>query len=344
MPAITHRSADTRRLILRPGVHVLRRDAGHLQVGLDPGHALVLPDDAGVRALLAEVADPAAALGDKHDPAVRHRLLESELLVDADMLLPLMPHRPHEAQGDHPARAAVAAVAAQHGDAAGRALRARRDSVVEVVTAGAAEVAGVADSVTSLLTRAGVASRSASAPSPSGRRAGTVPRQATGPDRAARLVGLVVAVGEPSRELVDPWIRDGVPHLVLRLVEGHAVVGPFVEPGRTACLRCLDAHHTDVDPAWPLLVTQYASAVTRVRDDTVPEPVDPMLAAIAAAWGARELVSHAEGRRPATASATVRLDPHLTALETQGWPRHPACGCSWGEQFSASTVPAWHHP
>jgi bacteriocin biosynthesis cyclodehydratase domain-containing protein len=310
---------------------VLRRDAGHVQVGLDPGHALVLPDSAEVRALLAAVTDPAATLGGEHDPAVRRRLLESGLVVDADTLLPLMPHRPQAAPGGaRPSRSAVAAVAAQEGDAAGRALLARRDCVVEVLTAGAAEVTRVADSLTSLLTQAGVASRSGSAPSPVARRAGTVPRQATGPGRETQLVGLVVAVGEPSRELVDPWVRDGVPHLVLRLVEGHAVVGPFVEPGRTACLRCLDAHHTDVDPAWPLLVTQYASAVARVRDDTVPEPVDPLLAAIAAAWGARELVSHVEGRRPATASATVRLDPHLTALESQGWPRHPACGCSWG--------------
>jgi hypothetical protein len=76
-------------------------------------------------------------------------------------------------------------------------------------------------------------------------------------------------------------------------------------------------------------VTQYASAVAHEREDTVPEPVDPLLATLACAWAARELVSFAEGRRPATASTTVRLDPHLTALETQQWPRHPACGCAW---------------
>jgi bacteriocin biosynthesis cyclodehydratase domain-containing protein len=140
---------------------------------------------------------------------------------------------------------------------------------------------------------------------------------------------VLVAVGEPAREATDAWMRDGVPHLVLRLTEGHAVVGPFVRPAETACLRCIDAHHTDVDPSWPLLVAQYATAVTREREDTVPEPVDTVLATLAAAWAACEIVSHAEGREPATTSATIRLDPHLTALETQAWPRHPACGCSW---------------
>jgi bacteriocin biosynthesis cyclodehydratase domain-containing protein len=125
-------------------------------------------------------------------------------------------------------------------------------------------------------------------------------------------------------------MRLGTPHLLLRLTEGRAVLGPFVRPGETACLRCVDAHHTDVDPAWPLLVAQYATAVARPRDDTVPEPVDPLLATLAGAWAARELVSLAEGRLPVTTSATVRLDPLVTALETQRWPRHPACGCTWG--------------
>jgi bacteriocin biosynthesis cyclodehydratase domain-containing protein len=123
-------------------------------------------------------------------------------------------------------------------------------------------------------------------------------------------------------------MRAGAPHLVLRLSEGSAVVGPFVRPGETACLRCVDAHHTDADPTWPLLVAQHASAVVRPRDDTVPEPVDSLLAALAAAWAAREVVSHAEGRSPATMATTIRLDPRLTALETHSWPRHPACGCS----------------
>jgi bacteriocin biosynthesis cyclodehydratase domain-containing protein len=124
-------------------------------------------------------------------------------------------------------------------------------------------------------------------------------------------------------------MRAGLPHLLLRLVEGHAVVGPFVLPGETACLRCIDAHHADVDPSWPLLVAQYASAVARDREDAVPEPVDPLLAGLTAAWAAREVVSHVEGRRVSTTSATIRLDPHLTALETRAWPRHPECGCSW---------------
>ena len=72
-------------------------------------------------------------------------------------------------------------------------------------------------------------------------------------------------------------------------------------------------------------------AAARSRDDTVPEPVDTLLATLAGAWAGRELVSYAEGRVPATTGATLRLDPQLTALETHRWPRHAACGCAWGE-------------
>lgn len=140
---------------------------------------------------------------------------------------------------------------------------------------------------------------------------------------------LVVGVGEPDRALVDPWVRDAVPHLVLRLTEGVAVVGPFVVPGRTACLRCVDAHHAAADPRWPLLVAQQAVLTSRPRDDALPEPVDPALAAVALGWAVRDLVSHGEDRPPATWSSTLRLPPELVDAEAVAWLRHPECGCWW---------------
>ncbi len=107
------------------------------------------------------------------------------------------------------------------------------------------------------------------------------------------------------------------------------MVGPFVVPGRTACLRCLDAHHTDADPAWPLLVRQYAAACSRDRADGAPEPVDPLLATLALAWAARDLAAYVDGGRPSTWSTTVTLHPRPDEVESQAWLRHPACSCSW---------------
>ena len=151
------------------------------------------------------------------------------------------------------------------------------------------------------------------------------------PTAAGAGVMLVAGVGEPDRDLLDPYVRDGVPHLVVRLTESDAVVGPFVVPGRTACLRCVDAHHAEADVRWPLLVAQQAARTSRLRDDAVPEPVDPALAHLALAWAARDLFSHAAGRLPASWSATIRLPPDLAEAEAVAWLRHPECGCWWNE-------------
>jgi bacteriocin biosynthesis cyclodehydratase domain-containing protein len=152
----------------------------------------------------------------------------------------------------------------------------------------------------------------------------TTPRRTAGPDCV-----VLVGVGEPDRELVDVWTRAGTPFLLVRLTEGRAVIGPFVEPGSTACLRCVDAHCTDADPAWPLLVRQYSAASARDRADGAPEPVDPLLASLALAWAASDLASYVDGGRPSSWSATVTIHPRLSRLETRSWLRHPACGCSW---------------
>jgi bacteriocin biosynthesis cyclodehydratase domain-containing protein len=147
--------------------------------------------------------------------------------------------------------------------------------------------------------------------------------------RSVADVKVLAGVGEPDRALLDQCGQSGTPHLLVRLVEGHAVVGPFVAPGRTACLRCLDATATDEDPAWPLLVQQYVSLSARDRLDGATEPVDPVLAVLACAWAVRDVTTYVQGHRPSTWSTTVRLDPLLQEIGITEWLRHPACGCSW---------------
>lgn len=310
---MTSEPASLPRLVPRPGVHVLRRAAGELQVGLDPARAVVLPDRPPVRALLSALTSPAAPRPQEYDAGALDQLLTSDLLVDADTLMPLLP-------ADEGARGGVAAVAAQDGDDVTERLRAREGAVVEVRSCGGSAAPALREHLVGLLRASGVGRHGPTR---------TATRRTSRDPRETAHLGVLVCAGEPAREKLDGWMRAGLPHLLLRFVEGHAVIGPLVLPGETACLRCLDAHHTDVDPSWPLLVAQYAAAVARQREDTVPEPVDPVLAALAVAWAAREVVSHVEGRRVSTVSATIRLDPHLTALETRAWPRHPECGCSW---------------
>jgi hypothetical protein len=280
---------------------VLRRSATEVQVGLHPSRALILPDTPPVRALLDALASPGSRPPEEYDAPALALLTDAGLLADADTLIPLVARRPSLPDTPAAGRADVSALAALVGDAAGGLLEARAGCRVEVAVCGSPETRQVADTLVRLLAGAGVPSRPPE------------PRRGRDPGRGP-AVAVLVSVGEPPREETDAWMREGTPHLLLRLTEGQAVLGPFVRPAETACLRCVDAHHTDLDPSWPLLVRQHADAVARERQDSVPEPVDSVLATLAAAWAARELVSHAEGREPATASTTICLDPHLTAL------------------------------
>jgi bacteriocin biosynthesis cyclodehydratase domain-containing protein len=290
------------RPLLRPGTHVLRRSRGQLQVGLDPGSALVIADSAGVRDSLRLLSGSAVeAMYD--DRATLDLLAAHDVLIDESDLMPLLAS---EDRSPH----TTAALARDSGRTAGAAADARRRWRTETSTFGHPAGAGLRDEFVAVARRAGL------------REAGS--RRVAPPDCVVLL-----GVGEPDRALVDVCTRAGTPYLLVRLVEGRAVIGPFVQPGATACLRCIDAHCTDADPAWPLLVQQYAAASARDRPDGAPEPLDPLLASLALAWAARDLATYVDGGRPSSWSSTVTIHSQLSRLETRSWLRHPGCGCSW---------------
>ncbi|MGN6577269.1 MAG: TOMM precursor leader peptide-binding protein [Nocardioides sp.] len=291
------------RPLLRPGTHVLHRADGSVQLGLDPAQAVVLdgPD------LCTGLLDGSARSTDRFVA----ELDDHGLLVDEKVLMPLVGRT-----GKGLPREAGAALARQGGHDAGTRAAGRDRTRVDLTGFGHPDGEGLLTALEGLLARSGVRRQRTRPAGPPGR-------------RRNRVVGLLVGVGEPDRELADEWMREQTPYVVVRLTEGRAVVGPFVVPGRTACLRCLDAHHTDADPEWPLLVRQYAEATRHDRADGVPEPVDPALAALAVAWAARDVTTCADGGRPSTWSGTLTLHPDLATLETRSWLRHPECGCAW---------------
>jgi hypothetical protein len=285
---------------LLPGLRVTRRDDHHLQVGFDPARRVVLPEHPAVRRLLADLE-----LGHRPDLATldarraAHALAEHGLLVDADDLA-------RHLAGPLP-RPAVLASFAQHGASARSRLDLRQQARVGVVADEPWRAA-----VLRLLGSAGVA--------------------VAGPREAATAVVLVAAGGEPPRGDLDRFVRGDVPHLPVRNVGARPTVGPMVVPGLTACLRCVDAHASDLDPGHGMLVEQH--------DPVADEPCDPLLMHLAVLWAVCDLVTYVEGGLPATWSATVDVDPAL-ALERREWTRHPRCGCSWGDyQYSESSLPS----
>lgn len=141
-------------------------------------------------------------------------------------------------------------------------------------------------------------------------------------DRAPDLV-LMQDTGLPSRARGDGLLQEGRPHLPIAAVDGALMLGPFVMPGESACLRCVDHAAGERRPWWPRLLAQLEA----------PSPyggrVDPALVAVAAGWAARDICTWRDGGTPGTWNTTLIWHPDLREAAYQTWARWPDCGCSW---------------
>jgi hypothetical protein len=110
---------------------------------------------------------------------------------------------------------------------------------------------------------------------------------------------------------VQPWLGRDVPHLAVVFGESSVTVGPLVRPGVTACVRCVEMHRIDADPAWGAIAPQvwgkFASANAR------------SLAAHAAAETLRLSVE--------PSSLSIRIDARTLARTLTAHTPHPGCGC-----------------
>lgn len=255
----------SRRLILRPGSPVLRRDPGHLVVG-----PVIVPDAPGLTELLHRIDESTTS----DDPGLAP-LVATGVLVDASGWpggIPRAELHCAALTGRDPAR-----------------LAGRRALRVAVV--------GRCDSfpLLDLLERSGVR--------PSGE-----------PNTVVTL-----SVGEPARELLDPFLADGVTVLPV-VIDGAVIrVGPLVVPGASPCLRCLDASRGFWDPAWPALVAQFGRSPVR------GVAADALRLHAAAGFVAADLLRLAEGSQPATIGARVTLDGDERRFEPVSF--DPGCAC-----------------
>ncbi len=256
-------------------------------MGIDPPQRVILPDTPAVRATLRHLRVEADA-GEASRAAVRDLRAAGLLLEDG---------QPDSTTPGGPAARRVAE--AQFGEDAARRLVARAAAGIGI----RAESAGRA-AAARLLRAAGIGLVEP----------GELPS-----------AWLVITDDEPLRADLDPLVREGAPHLLVRC-GSIARIGPFVVPGRTACLRCVDAHLSESDPRRPLVMEQAARA-GRAAGAT---PVDPTLETLALAWAVRDLARYAEGDRPATWSAVVSIGHDGPAVRRE-WDRHPHCGCAWDE-------------
>lgn len=296
--------------MLLPGLAVVRRDESTLQVGLEPGRRACLPDSPTMRRTLASlipgpVADPDADFA--HPTAVQALagLSRQGLVIDRGEVAAALTMLP-----DAATRSATTALFAQRGPGSGEALRARAESSVSVQTSGRDPIAATwSDTLIDLLHSSGIG------------RAET--QHQVGVDAS-----ILISVGEPDRDLLNLAMGTGEPHLIVAVLGGSVRIGPFVLPGHTACLRCVDAHLEEHDERRSVVLSQITGAGEPIA--ALPAASDPALTTMALGWAARDIVSFVQGDRPATWSTTVTLDETLE-ISTRRWLRHPHCGCCWGD-------------
>ncbi len=109
------------------------------------------------------------------------------------------------------------------------------------------------------------------------------------------------------------WLRRDVSHLPVILGDSSVAIGPLVEPGRTACLLCLQRHATDADPAWPAIASQLWGRASAAETELVASEV--------AAIVARVVLS---GVAP---SDQIVLDVDSGMQTRRSFLVHPDCGC-----------------
>lgn len=307
------------RPLLRPGVLCCRRSADELQVGLAADLTVVLPDTPEVRSLLAGLQQGIAPPHPRWlTPDARRActlLLEHSLVVDGDVWCSKLGA---DAAAYGQARSAIVA---EGGLGAAELFAARAEVVVTVDCVGLPQAGS---RLQHLLTAAGLHVDQGPAGRRTGRRRGDAD-QADLPDQTDLVV--MLRLGELDRDSVDALMRAGRRHVTLTVPEGRVQLGPFVHPSLTACVRCLDAHHHERDPRREVVVQQYADA-RGAEPSGLPAPVPADLLDLAVGMLARDITRWADGRRPATWSTTIDIDPGLDLPRTV-WQRHPACGCSW---------------
>lgn len=350
------REGGTVHLQIKPGLRVVWRSPDSVQIGLDPARGTVLegltPSDRDLVEHLTSSLDEAALPGPGPQAERARRLLR--LLVDTDVLVANRAGRgvlgrvAQEAPRLAP-DAQVWGVAYPDAGDGWELLARRQQRCVEVRGAGRLGMALV-----TCLAAAGVGHvrladerrvrvEDVGPAGASLRDVGSWPREAAGcavgrlrprsaepptgpPDPrgeppAADLVVLVRPTVADSLEAV-PLLADGVPHLSVVVRERGLVVGPLVVPGEVACLRCLDLHRTDRDPAWPRVLAQLVTPrAARAAEESVSAVLGASLAAL-------QVLAHVDGRiRPPALGATLEVELPDGLASRRPWPPHPSCGC-----------------
>lgn len=147
------------------------------------------------------------------------------------------------------------------------------------------------------------------------------------PRRAGSLEpDLVVLVSDHvlDARVGDDLVRRTIDHLGVVVDAARVVIGPLVLPGRSPCIRCLDLHRRDRDPAWLHLVAQLLDS--RAPQEAVGETA---LSTAAGALAALQVLCRLDRKvTPDAVGRTLELTLPDGQVQRRAWRLHAQCGCA----------------
>lgn len=309
---------------LREGTSVLIRSNGDVQIGLGRKSAVFSGLDPSEQSFLQSLRFPAAG-GAATERARKRGIPRSRVELLTDLL------NQHElTQSEPEPNASADAHRLLRRDGHTRSLANRADVRVDIVTFSCGDpvqflkmkpyISALVETLQSAsITRIGFDYR--------GRDMGGLSRAGLG-----ELVGLEQPLhSEPhfvialfarasSAALVHPWQEAGIPHVSIVFHEDCIQIGPFVRPGGSPCLKCVDRNFRDLDPEWPALQIQ-------CRDQPFPS-LSPELSKTTAIMTARLVANELDG--VGVVAGEVRFVDENFVVERATWPQHHDCGCTTG--------------
>lgn len=134
-------------------------------------------------------------------------------------------------------------------------------------------------------------------------------------------VEVLISAGEPARSAFETLATAGVIHLPVVLDERRVRIGPFVVPGTTPCLGCLDALLMSYDRTWAVLLPQFE------RPRLLPVGLRDHVLMRAAAEVLDQIEALANHERPSTVGRALSIGPGLADIDQIDVPFSPECSC-----------------